>query len=147
TIDATGFYRDQDNGAPPLGLGGFVTAVTHGRTFGAELLIRRPLTRRLYGWLAYTWMHSQLRWEPLAGSPGGSRPGDVDQRHNLTIVASYKLPGGWQIGGRFRLVSGQPYTPIIGSVEYEGGFAAIRGLPNAARFPPFHQLDLRVDRR
>ncbi|HEY8374871.1 MAG TPA: energy transducer TonB, partial [Nannocystis sp.] len=117
------------------------------RTFGVELLVRRPLTRRLYGWLAYTWMHSNVRWEPGYGDPGGRRPGDFDQRHNLTIVASYKLPRGWQIGGRFRLVSGQPYTPILGSIEYEGSFLPIWGPQNSARFPAFHQLDIRVDRR
>lgn len=147
TIEATGFFRDQDNGNPPVSLGGVATLQAYGRTYGAEVLLRRPLTRRLYGWLAYTWMHSQVRWDGQAGEPGGRRPGDFDQRHNLTIVASYKLPRGWQIGGRFRLVSGQPYTPVIGSIEYDGAFVPIRGLPNSGRFPPFHQLDVRVDRR
>lgn len=147
TVDATGFFRDQDNGVPPLSLGGLPTRISYGRTYGLELLLRKPLTRRIYGWLAYTWMHSALLFQPQAGDPGGRRPADFDQRHNLTIMASVKLGRGWQIGGRFRLVSGQPYTPIVGSIEYEGAYAPIRGLQNSARFPPFHQLDLRVDRR
>lgn len=147
TIDATGFYRDQDNAVPPVSLGGFATRISYGRTYGLELLLRKPLTRRLYGWLAYTLMHSELLFAQQHGDPGGRRPGDFDQRHNLTIVGSIKLGRGWQIGGRFRLVSGQPYTPVVGSLEYEGGFLPIRGLQNSARFPPFHQLDIRVDRR
>ncbi|MBZ5715372.1 TonB-dependent receptor [Nannocystis pusilla] len=147
TMDATAFYRDQDQANPPLSLGGLVTRLTYGRTYGVEFLLRKPLTRRLYGWLAYTYMHSQLRFDAQHGDPGGRRPGDFDQRHNLTLVASLKLGRGWQIGGRFRLVSGQPYTPVVGSIEYEGAFVPIRGLQNSARFPPFHQLDIRVDRR
>ena len=44
------------------------------------------------------------------------RPGEAykpfafDQPHILTVIAVYKLPRGWQIGGRFRLVSGNPTT-------------------------------------
>jgi hypothetical protein len=92
-------------------------------------------------------MHSELIQKATIERPERRFPGDFDQRHNLTIVASYKLPGGWQIGGRFRLVSGQPYTPVVGSIEYDGMFSPIYGPYNSARFPPFHQLDLRVDKR
>jgi hypothetical protein len=34
---------------------------------------------------------------------------------------SVKLPRGWQLGGRFRLVSGLPFTPVVGGVQYAGG--------------------------
>src|SRR5690606_33046605 len=66
---------------------------------------------------------------------------------NLVLVASYRLPRGWQIGGRFRLVTGSPYSPVVGALETEGAFYPLLGATNSARFPPFHQLDLRVDRR
>ena len=60
-----------------------------------------------------------------------------------------KLPKNWQVGARFRLVSGNPYTPILGSVyDADGGFyIPIEGRRNSDRFPAFHQLDLRVDKR
>lgn len=146
-VDVTGFYREQDNANPPISVTGQPTRDLGGRTFGVELLLRRPLTRKLYGWIAYTWMHSSILQRALGDQEAREFPADFDQRHNLTIIASYQLPRGWQIGGRFRLVSGQPYTPVVGSIEYDGLFAPLFGPYNSARFPPFHQLDLRVDRR
>jgi long-subunit fatty acid transport protein len=71
------------------------------------VLLRKPLTRRLYGWVAYTLMRSEVSYQARGEVPGGTFPADFDQRHNLAVVASYKLPNNWQVGGRFRLVSGR----------------------------------------
>lgn len=145
-IELTGFWREQDNGIPPI-VDTTRLPATKTRTYGLELLIRRPLTRRLYGWIAYTLMRNQTHVDASGDDPGGWFTADFDQRHNLAVIASYKLPHNWQIGGRFRLVSGSPYTPVLGALQYQGTFTPISGEFNSARFPPFHQLDLRVDRR
>ena len=145
-LELTGFWREQDNGLPARN-GGVVLQATRTRNYGLELLIRKPLTRRLYGWIAYILMRSQTLLAPLADIPGGKFAADFDQRHNLAVIASVKLPRGWQVGGRFRLVSGMPYTPLLGALQFSGMFTPISGMYNSARFPAFHQLDLRVDRR
>jgi hypothetical protein len=67
----------------------------------------------------------------------------------LNILVSYELPKHWTIGGRFRLTSGFPYTPIASSVydsdlDRHIGVASTR--INSKRLPLFHQLDLRVDK-
>ncbi len=146
TMEVTGFYRGQENGVPPS-VNGVVLNGSRTRNYGLELLIRKPLTRRLYGWVAYTLMRSQVIQDARGDLPARVFTADFDQRHNLAVVASYKLPRNWQIGGRFRLVSGTPYTPVLGAIQYEGTFTPINGGYNSARFPPFHQLDLRVDHR
>lgn len=119
-----------------------------GLDLGAELLLRKHLTRRLYGWIAYTVMKSVVEDEL------GARPSDFDQRHNLSIVASYGLPRRFRIGARFRLASGTPYTPVAAIVGFpqtnDGDVRPERivfGPVNSARLPIFHQLDLRVDKR
>ncbi len=115
-----------------------------GLDYGGELLLRRRITRRLYGWVAYTIMRS------VREGLDGPLPGDFDQRHNLVALASYRLPRGWRIGGRFRVTSGNPYPPVVGVAENQLGPSVasdpIYGVDNSERFPPFHQLDLRIDK-
>lgn len=122
------------------------TGATTGLDFGGELLLRRRISRRLYGWVAYTIMRSQRN------TSRGTVRGDFDQPHNLVTVASYRLPRGWRIGGRFRVASGNPYRPVVGVAELDEQYTAptstpIFGPPNSARFPTFHQLDVRVDKQ
>jgi len=115
-----------------------------GRVYGAEFLLRKELTDRLFGWISYTLSKSERQNGP--GQPW--RLADYDQTHNVTAVISYKLPRGWQIGGRFRFISGNVYTPVLGSryLASSDSYVAIYGVTNSARLPPFSQLDIRVDK-
>lgn len=143
----TGFLRDQENAEPVVFAGNAVGSASRGRDVGLEVLVRRRLAGRLYGWVAYTLLFSELR---VVQAPPGQelvrRPSDFDQRHNFVALVSYALPKNWRIGARFRVTSGFPYQPVIGSLNVRGGFLPIRGEYNVARLPPFHQLDLRVDK-
>ena len=71
-----------------------------------------------------------------------------DQTHILTLIGSYRLGRGWEVGLRFRFVTGNPTTPIIGAVYNgdTGTYTQIPGAPFSSRNAPFHQLDLRVDK-
>ena len=115
-----------------------------GKIYGVEVLIRRELSERLFGWIAYSLSRS-VRLD----RPGDSyRLFDFDQTHALTVIASYKLPRGWQIGGRFRLISGNPETPVIGA-KYLASldvYLPVYGASNSSRLPLFHQLDARIDK-
>ena len=53
----------------------------------------------------------------------------------LNAVASYKPGGGWEIGSRFQLASGRPYTPVIGATYNAdtGRYIAIRGPARSIR--------------
>ncbi|PCC71907.1 TonB-dependent Receptor Plug Domain [Nannocystis exedens] len=118
---------------------------------GVEVMLRHDLTARLFGWIAYTWMRSTTTFNfPNMREPVRV-PSDFDQRHNLVVLVGYKLPRRWSIAGRFRLVTGLPFTPFIGSINTDGSWAfnpntPVYGAPNSARMAVFHQLDLRVDR-
>jgi outer membrane receptor protein involved in Fe transport len=115
-----------------------------GRVYGVELLLRKELTSRLFGWIAYTFSRSQRIDRP--GQPW--RLFDFDQTHNLTAIASYKLPRGWQIGARFRFITGNPETPVLGSryLAPLDVYLPIYGATNSERVPPFSQLDVRIDK-
>ncbi len=66
------------------------------------------------------------------------------------MIAGVTLGGGWEVGARFRLVSGNPTTPILGPAYYDADadtYVPRYGEPASARLPTFHQLDLRVDKK
>ncbi len=154
TVEATGFFKhvwDRVTGStalvfadPGLRPENF-TNQGIGRIYGGELLLRKALTGRLFGWLSYTLMKSEVQ-----EAPGEAWiPFDFDQRHILTAIAVYKLPRNWQLGGRFRLVSGNPTTGRTDGVfdAESGGYLPLDGPRNGDRLPTFHQLDLRLDKR
>jgi TonB family protein len=116
-----------------------------GRVRGAEVLLRKELGGAFTGWLAYTLSRS----ERVDSGTTGYRLFDFDQTHILTVLGSYAFKWNITASGRFRYVSGNPRTPVVGGVlnasadRYEPLFGAV----NSARNPAFHQLDLRVDKR
>lgn len=116
-----------------------------GRVLGAELLVRRDFGERLSGWIAYTFS----RAERLDSGAADWRLFDYDQTHILTAIASLRLSRRWTLGSRFRYVSGNPQTPIVGSVVNASAdrYEPVFGPVNSARNPAFHQLDVRIDRR
>lgn len=116
-----------------------------GTVIGAELLVRLTGDGPLTGWLSYTLSRSER--QDRASEP--TRPFSFDQTHILTVVASLRLP--WQLlgGMRFRYVTGNPATPITGSVFDADAdvYIPIPGATNSLRQDAFHQLDLRIERR
>lgn len=149
-LDGTVFYR-RDRVSPPIPLEPLSSPFPDGgaATYGLEAMLRHDLTSRLFGWIAYTWMNSRTGYFAPEGRLHLQDPADFDQRHNLVAVLGLKLPRRWQIGARFRLVTGLPFTPIVGGYKPEGPWpetVGLNGQYNSARMPIFHQLDIRIDK-
>lgn len=155
TLDATVFFNYLFDGVVPsaglvhdsrTGVAAERYANTEvGRVYGLEVLVRKALTRNVFGWLSYTLFRSERRDRP--GEP--YHLFDFDQTHMLTLIGVYKLPKNWQVGARFRLISGNPYRPVIDGVydANQGSYIPVYGAPNSERMPMFHQLDIRVDKK
>jgi hypothetical protein len=91
----------------------------------------------------YTYLDSERK------IPGfGTFPSEFDQTHNLNFIGNYQFEK-WTIGGRFRFVSGSPYTSVLGASFDANNDVYIprRGRLYSERFKNFHQLDIRIDRR
>ncbi len=116
-----------------------------GRIYGLEVLLRRELSDGLFGWISYTLMRSERR----DGPDEAWRLFDLDQTHILTLIASYALSNEWEVGARWRYVTGNPQTPLRGGIYDSDAdiYAPYPGASNSERLPAFHQLDVRVDRR
>jgi len=149
-VEATGFYkhlsrlvvRNPANAFDP-------TAPVYlsegtGRVYGLELLLRAKLGERFFGWLAYTHQRAFRRDFP----DRAERRFDFDQPHILTALGTWTFNPRWSAGARFRLISGNPDTPVSGAVldSGSGTFVPVYGAVNSGRLPAFWQLDLRGDR-
>ena len=112
-----------------------------GTTYGGELLASYR-GGPWFGWLSYSYSRSTRVDHP--GDP--ERLFTYDQPHSLNAAGSWRGKH-WQLGARFQLYSGLPYTPVTGSVfdSDRNLYIPIYAPPNSARAPIHHQLDVRVD--
>jgi TonB family protein len=150
-FDATGFYKDLRKWVSVTqgSLSNDASAARYdnngkGRAYGLELVAKHELTKRFTGWLAYTLMRS----ERMDSGTDYWRLFQYDQTHILTMVGSYQLPRNWQIGGRFRFVTGNPTTPVASS-SFDSSlnqYQPIYSGKYSTRVPAFHQLDIRLDK-
>ena len=117
----------------------------HGQAYGLELLVRRPLSKRLTGWLAYTLSRSTREVHYITSSGNEATAtivGDYDRTHVLNAMGAYDLGRRWRAGARFVLYTGSPYSD-----NYQPG----QGYPlpplNDQRYPPFYRVDVRLEKR
>jgi TonB family protein len=117
-----------------------------GRIYGLEVSGRvQPRGRPFFGFLSYTLSRSERR--DRSGEPW--RLFDFDQTHILSAAAVYMLGRGWEVGGAFRLVSGNPDTAITGGVfnDNAGVYTPVYGPVNGTRSSLFHRLDVRLEKK
>jgi TonB family protein len=115
-----------------------------GRVYGLEATVKARFGERFFGWVAYTYQRAFRRDRPDLAE----RRFDFDQPHILTALGTWTFNEQLSAGARFRLVSGNPTTPVGGSVldAGSGTYVPVYGATNSARLPAFWALDLRVDR-
>jgi TonB family protein len=139
-VSVDGFYKHMDNLVTPG-----ASNQGSGFAYGVEWFLRYKSDGRFFGWLSYTFSRSERRdiaTDPLTLFSN-------DQTHIFTVLGSYEIGWGFRLGARFRLASGNPFTPSTqgafdaASSTYQ---AAPANPPYGARLPLFHALDLRVDR-
>ncbi len=119
TSDALTFVPD--NGPPDY------EARAQGSAVGAELLVKRQLTKRLGGFVSYTLSRS-------VRSIGNEEfVSGFDRTHVANAAVGYEIGRGFRPGARFVFYTGTPA---------ESGPSA-----STKRDPPFHRLDVRVEKR
>ena len=150
TAGLEGFYKRLWNRvvATPGGVPPFFVNGGLGRIYGLELSARiNPEDRPFLGYLSYTLSRSERLDHP--DDPDDQwRLFDFDQTHIFTASFTYNFRRNWSLGGTVRIVSGNPNTPIIGSIydALNDVYLPISGRINSRRNPLFHRLDIRVEK-
>jgi TonB family protein len=138
SASATVFRSGYFNALDPIGAGRDFTvdrtAIDRRSTIsavGLELMLTRPLSLRLGGFLSYTLSRSTVSLDRIR-SPSG-----FDRTHVLQAGLSYEVASRVRLGARGVFYTGIPELNLEGSPHFE----------SARRGKPFFRLDLRAEKR
>jgi hypothetical protein len=113
-----------------------------GHGYGVELLLRRPLTKRLSGLLTYTLSRStrDAHFITATGAvEAATVPNEFDRTHVFNVVLGYDLGRRFRAGTRLLFYTGTPYSRLEGSVAVPPY--------HAYRNPAFYRIDVRLEKR
>jgi hypothetical protein len=114
-----------------------------GRSQGVETQLKFDFTP-WSGWVSYTYSQAK-RWDPANTEYNFQ----YDQTHNFNLVAAYEAGRNWKYSSRFRYVTGNPYTPVVGATfdADNDTYIPTRGAIYTERQDPFMQVDVRIDKK
>ncbi len=126
-----------------------IQSIGQGRAYGFELSNRTKLMNGFSLILSYTFVNSQFK-----DVDGNYVPTSWDSKHIINLTTFKEFKNNWSIGGKWRFLGGTPYTPfdletssIVNAWNTTGGPLLNYSQLNSLRFKPFHQLDLRFDKK
>lgn len=118
-----------------------------GKAYGFEFFMQQKLTRGFFFVGSYT-----LFWSKFSGTDGRLIASAWDNRHLVSLTAGKKWSKNWELGLKYRLQGGVPYTPLD-LVASQRNYATVGreildySQLNALRLTKFNQLDLRIDKK
>ena len=124
-----------------------VTSTGQGRAYGFELFLQQKFTKSYFLTASYTFFKSEF-----TGSTDTYAPSAWDNRHLVSIIFGKKFKNGYELGVKYRLAGGTPYTPYdmtasqLNYVTLGTGSFDYTQL-NSQRLPVFNQLDVRIDKK
>jgi hypothetical protein len=120
-----------------------------GRSYGIEFFAQQKLSSSYYGILSLTLFRSEF-----SDKNGNYRPTAWDNRYIMNLTLGKKLKQNWEVGMKFRLLGGAPYTPYDVPLSSQKDIWDVtqRGIAdydklNEDRFNVSHGLDVRVDKK
>lgn len=124
-------------------------STSEGRSYGMEFLFEQKLYKGFYGTVSYTLFWSQFKdvFDNYVSS-------SWDTRHIISLTGGKKFKRNWEIGLRYRIQGGAPYTPydIAASTLYARYNPSSPGILdynniNSSRVKWFHSADIRITKK
>jgi hypothetical protein len=120
-----------------------------GRAYGFEVSVQQKLFKGFFGIASYTFAISEF-----TDKNGDYRYSSWDRRHVFSISLGKKFKRNWDIGTRFGLATGNPFTPydvayssLISVWDVKGEAQLDFNQLNEGRNSLGQQWDIRVDKR
>jgi len=111
-----------------------------GSVKGVDVFFKTKISNKFTGWISYAYSDSKRKqYGALTLSPS-----NYDITHNLNVVGSYNLTDRIVFGLSYKLSTGKPYTPVVGSefIKLQQLYKPVYGEINSARFPTYNRLDM-----
>jgi hypothetical protein len=125
-----------------------VSSTSKGRAYGGELLFRIKMLKGFNMLLSYTYVRSEFTVKT-----GNYIPSSWDNRNLVNMVFTKNFKGTWDVGFKWRLLGGAPYTPYDLQTSSLISAWNISGQPfmnynefNTLRANAYQQLDVRLDK-
>ena len=126
------------------------SATSKGKAYGVEFAVQQKLWKGVFGILSYTWYRSLF-----TDINGNYNSSSWDSRHVANLTVGYKFKRNWEIGMKFSVQGGLPYTPDdTTNFAYKKVYDANGGVPlkdysmlNSLRTKVLHGMNLRVDKK
>lgn len=137
------YYKDLKNVVVANDTTDILTNAGSGFSKGIEFSYQKKFTNGIVGSASYSYSISKRQ----DASNVSEYYFEFDRPHILNLLAGIELSDTWQLGFKFQYASGSPYTPVAGVAMKQGTYYVIDGGYNAARYPDYHKLDIRVDKK
>jgi hypothetical protein len=110
---------------------------------GIECTLQKKLAAKVYGLASIAYFRSRYQ-----GLDGIWRDRVFDNRLLFSMEGGFKPNSNWEFSLRWLYAGGPPYTPLNLAESQQINRAVLdEQRINAARYPDYHSLNLRVDRR
>jgi len=113
--------------------------VVQGHARGVEVTVQRRSANGLTGWLSYAYSKTAY----VDATDGLRFPSDFDQRHTVTMFASYRFRPTFDISSQWRYGTG---LPVPGFINYDGKNTSLSEVRNGSRLPAYSRLDVRANK-
>lgn len=163
-VSVEGFYKDYDkiplsvaDGIPLTCKGNdygvigneLLTSTAQGRSYGAELLLKWLVAKKLNLASSFTLFKSEYRTDKESEYIASA----WDNRFIFNLRGTYNLPRHWSLGMKVSCIGGAPYTPYDADKSSLVTAWNAQGKPyydytryNEERLPAFTQVDIRIDK-
>ena len=112
-------------------------------TRGVEFILQRKMSDGIYGIVSGS--YSRSRYSDLSGA---WRDRVYDNRWIFSIIGGYKPDQDWEYSLRWTYAGGGPFTPFDQEASTTANIGIIdQNRINGERYPDYHSLNLRVDRK